>query len=78
MAYDYFGKRRITVQVCQGDENSNNRSTLDVASNLDFKFRNSTETITQIFQISKVVSKAAHCEDEDVIKVSVEPEINDI
>ena len=72
MAYEYFRKRRITVQACQGDENSNNRSTLEVASNLNLKFRNSTETIAQRHQILKVVSKASHCEDEDVIKVSVE------
>ena len=78
IAYDYFGKWRITEQESREATYSDSHSQVDVASSLDLKFRNSAEPITQKHQICKVVSKEAHCKNEEAIKVSVDQEIDDI
>ena len=78
IAYDYFEKRRISEQACPEVAHSNSHSKLDVASNHSLKLRNSTEQITQSHQISNVVPKEAHYENEAAVELSAEQEIDDI
>ena len=64
--------------MCSEVAHSNSNSQLDVASNLGLRLRNSTQQITESHQISNVVPKEAHYENEAVFELSAEQEIDAI